>query len=57
MRKYLGVLLLGSALTAPIMLAQVHVRVYTDTRHHDRHEWNDDEDRRYRSYLLEHHRR
>lgn len=57
MRKYLGILLMGAALTAPVALAQVNVHVYTDTRHHDSHEWNHDEDQRYRSYMLEHHRK
>jgi hypothetical protein len=57
MRKFLNVLLLSAALSAPIAFAQVQVRVYTDTRHHDRHEWNNDEDQRYRSYLLEHHKK
>lgn len=57
MRKYLGVLLMGAALSAPLALAQVSVHVYTDTRHHDSHEWNADEDGRYRAYLQEHHRK
>lgn len=57
MRKFLGSLALGAALMAPVALAQVNVRVYTDTRHHDTHEWNNDEDQRYRSYLVEHHQK
>ena len=53
MRKFLGALLLGGALMAPIaMQAQVRVRVYDHDRR-DYHEWNDNEDRAYRHWLEE----
>ena len=53
MRKFLGALLLGGALMAPVaMQAQVHVRVYDQDRR-DYHEWNDNENRAYRHWLME----
>jgi hypothetical protein len=59
MYKYAKVLLLGAVLASPVaIMAQEHaqVRIYVDKTHHDKHEWNHDEDERYRNYLLEHHR-
>lgn len=65
MRKYIEVLLLGAALTLPAALpAQERERTdpgqsrrYEDRAHHDQHEWNEEEDREYRRYLQEHHRK
>lgn len=67
MNKTLTTLLMTLALAAPIALtAQDRDRqerhedkpmVYEDGRHHDTHNWNDDEDRQYRAYLQEHHRK
>src|ERR1035437_6928429 len=60
--KFLNMLLLTTALAMPLALsAQDHhdvaVKVYTDDRHHDSHQWNSDEDTKYRSYLQEHHKK
>ncbi len=57
MRKLLYVLLLTATLSGPaIRLASAaDVKVYVDAKHHDKHEWNDDEDKRYRAYMEEHH--
>jgi hypothetical protein len=47
----------GSALLpAPAQAQGVTVRFY-DRSHRDYHRWNRDEDRTYRQYLAEHHRR
>jgi ribulose kinase len=55
MYKFLNILMLGAALTAPVAIAQE--RHYEDKAHHDSHTWNSDEDQRYRSYLREHHKK
>ena len=58
MYKFANVLLLAVALAGPMqMLHAADVKVYVDAKHHDKHEWNDDEDKRYRSYMEEHHRK
>lgn len=36
---------------------QPTAKVYRDDRHKDTHEWNGDEDKQYRVYLQEHHRK
>jgi hypothetical protein len=50
--------LAGSVLLPSTALAQprLSVRVY-DRSHKDYHQWNGDEDRMYRQYLTDHHRR
>jgi len=57
--KILSVLLLTAALGGPVVRSAfaADVKVYVDTKHHDKHEWNADEDHRYREYLEEHHRK
>lgn len=60
MYKFLNVLLLTAVLAGPVVRlasAAADVKVYVDAKHHDKHEWNDDEDHRYRQYLEEHHRK
>ena len=57
MRKFLNVIVLTAALAGPIALMADDHKVYQDERHHDKHEWNDDENHRYRTYLEEHHRK
>ena len=59
MHKFLNVLLLAAVLSGPaIRLATAaDVKVYVDAKHHDKHEWNDDEDKRYRAYMDENHRK
>jgi hypothetical protein len=55
--------LLGAALVAPIALAPTMLRaddhkvVYHDRQHNDDHEWNTHEDRAYRMYAKENHRK
>ncbi len=56
--------LLGAALIAPIAMAPTTLRaddhkvvVYHDKQHNDDHEWNAHEDRAYRMYAKENHRR
>ena len=56
MKKFLNVLLFATALSGPIsMMHAADVKVYVDAKHHDRHEWNADEDKRYHAYMEEHH--
>ena len=58
MRKFFNTFLLTTALAVPLTLsAQVAGKVYTDSHHHDSHQWNSEEDQRYREYLKEHHRK
>jgi len=56
--------LLGAALIAPLALAPATLRaedhkavVYHDKQHNDDHEWNAHEDRAYRMYAKQNHRR
>jgi hypothetical protein len=60
MAKVAYVLLIATALAMPV-IGQEHrdqaSRVYQDQRHHDTHEWNSEEDQKYRAYLQEHHRK
>ena len=55
MKRFLGSLALAAALLAPAAAFADEHRYY-DREHHDYHYWNDDEDRRYRAYLVEQHR-
>jgi hypothetical protein len=56
MTNCLRVLLLTATLAAPVaMVADDKVVVFHDDRHHDTHEWNKDEDGRYKAYLEEKH--
>jgi len=59
MRRYFNVILLSTALVLPIaMRADEHGndKRYYDRSHKDYHEWNSNEDQRYREYLNEHHK-
>ncbi|HWD00625.1 MAG TPA: hypothetical protein VG456_27905 [Candidatus Sulfopaludibacter sp.] len=56
MYKFLSILVLGGALSAPVVL-QAQERTYEDKAHHDSHTWNSDEDAHYRTYLKEHHKK
>ncbi|MGH9143448.1 MAG: hypothetical protein ACRD2I_20110 [Vicinamibacterales bacterium] len=47
----------GLALVPATASAQGVVLRFYDRSHHDYHRWNRDEDRRYRAYLAERHRR
>ena len=51
-------MILASALAAPmVVMAQDRPpanKVYQDQSHKDSHEWNNEEDQRYRAYLQEH---
>jgi hypothetical protein len=59
--RFVGSLLLAGAIFAPAVMAApqpqagIQVRVY-DSRHRDYHNWDDHEDRAYRSYMVERHR-
>ena len=65
--RYFKLTLLGAALVFPIAARaqdrddhrdrQQEARRYEDRAHHDSHEWNDREDRAYRRYLEEHHKK
>lgn len=60
--RIFNTLLLGAALIAPLSIvstarAEDHHGVYRDEEHHDQHEWNNREDRAYRIWLKEHHRK
>jgi Ni/Co efflux regulator RcnB len=66
MNKIVSALLLTVALAVPVALtardqdhqkAAIQVKVYQDQRHHDTHEWNDNENQRYQTYLTEHHKK
>lgn len=68
MLRFWPTALLSAALLAPVaptmLQAQDHDRdhrdshqVYHDKKHHDEHQWNDHEDRAYRIYLKDHHRK
>ena len=54
-------ILLGVALMVPTVLAPVALRaddrVYKDERFHDEHKWNSHEDRAYRMWVKENHRK
>lgn len=63
MHRYIQLALLGAALTVPAAVRAQdrsdngQARHYEDKAHHDRHEWNEAEERAYRHYLEEHHRK
>ena len=63
MRRFLNAALLSAALMAPIALAPTtlraddHDRVYHDKDHNDDHHWDSHEDRAYRMYVRENHRK
>ena len=64
MKRYLEMVVLSAALTVGVGIAQDREhpeaqqnRRYEDKAHHESHEWNDSEDRAYRHYLQEHHKK
>ena len=63
MRRFLNAALLSAALVIPIalaptvLLADDHDRVYHDKDHNDDHHWDNHEDRAYRMYVKENHRK
>lgn len=73
MHRFLNAALLGAALIVPIAMApatlraddqkadqrahQKATRAYHDKNHNDDHEWNSHEDRAYRVYVKENHRK
>jgi hypothetical protein len=61
MHRFLHAALLSAALVAPMALAPTTVRaadrVYHDKDHNDDHHWDSHEDRAYRVYLKENHRK
>ena len=65
MSRFWNTALLGAALMTPIAIvptalrAQDHreARKYQDKQHNDEHEWNDHEDRAYRMWAKENHRK
>lgn len=63
LRRFLNAALLSAALVVPIalaptvLLADDHDRVYHDKDHNDDHHWDNHEDRAYRMYVKENHRK
>lgn len=59
MNRWVTRVLLGAALTAPLTVMPVHAddRVYHDRDRHDDHHWDNREDRAYRIWLKENHRK
>lgn len=63
MRRFFNAALLSAALVAPLTLAPTvlqaddHDRVYHDRDHNDDHHWDSHEDRAYRVYIRENHRK
>jgi hypothetical protein len=63
MSRFLSAAFLSAALIAPIavvpttLLAQDHKIIYHDKGHNDDHEWNDHEDRAYRIWVTQNHRK
>lgn len=56
----LAAALLGTSMLTPSILRadhDDHDRVYQDRDHHDEHHWDKHEDRAYRIWVKEHHRR
>jgi hypothetical protein len=51
MRRYLNVLLLGAALTAPALMQADPPHRYYDRDRRDYHEWNDNENRAWRHWV------
>jgi len=52
-----GVLMAPIAMTPTVLRAQEHARTYHDNRHNDDHEWNGQEDKAYRIYATQNHRK
>ena len=63
MTRFCNTALLSAALAFPVVMAptalqaQDHPRTYHDKAHNDDHQWNDHENRAYRIYLKENHRK
>lgn len=66
MTNFWNAVLLSSALIVPVAIAplalraedhKVEVRTYHDKAHGDDHEWNNHEDRAYRIYVKQNHRK
>jgi hypothetical protein len=62
MPRFLNAVLLGAALSVPVAIAPTILSaqaavVYHDNGHNDDHQWNNHEDRAYRMYVKENHRR
>jgi hypothetical protein len=64
MSRFLHTALLGVALLAPLTLSTTALRAderkpvrYHDAQHNDDHEWNNREDRAYRMWAKENHRK
>jgi len=61
MHRFLHVALLSAALVAPLALTTTALRaddrVYHDKGHNDDHHWDNHEDRAYRVYVKENHRK
>jgi hypothetical protein len=62
--RFFNATLLGAALIVPIAIAPTALRAddhkarnYHDKQHNDDHEWNDREDRAYRMWAKENHRK
>jgi hypothetical protein len=52
MKRLIGTLLLGASLMAPVAVFAADHRYY-DRDHRDWHEWNENENRAYRHWLME----
>jgi hypothetical protein len=59
MTRYLTAALLGAALIAPISVSPLRAddRTYHDREHNDDHHWDSHEDRAYRMWVKEQHRK
>ena len=61
MPRFLHAALLSAALMVPVAIApttlSAQVRTYHDKEHNDDHEWNKHEDKAYRMYAKENHRK
>jgi hypothetical protein len=61
MKRFLTAALFGAALIVPIAIAPAHLqaddRKYHDKEHNDDHAWNSHEDKAYRMWAKENHRK
>jgi hypothetical protein len=62
MKRFLNAALLSTALIAPLAMTPTvlradNVRKYHDKAHNDDHEWNGQEDKAYRIWVKENHRK
>ena len=61
MKSFLMTALMGAALTIPVTLAPAQIkaedRTYHDKGHNDDHQWNSHEDKAYRMWAKENHRK